>query len=66
MAARAIHPIHAKNACAVVQTHNQRYESHTHTLALIPKGIKAGDLRRECEGLEIRNFLGNYCVALNR
>ena len=39
---------------------------HTHKLALIPKGIKAGDLRRGCEGLELRNFLGNYCVALNR
>jgi hypothetical protein len=29
--------------------------THTHTLALIPKGIKAGDLRRRCEGLGIMN-----------
>ncbi len=37
-----------------------------HKVAVIPKGIKAGDLRRGCEGLEIWNFWGNYCVALNR
>ena len=37
--------------------------THTHKLALIPKGIKAGDLRRGCEGLDIWNSWGNYCVA---
>jgi hypothetical protein len=39
----------------------------SHKLALIAKGIKAGDLCRECEGLDIWNFwgkLGNYCFAL--
>ncbi len=42
--------------------------THTHTLALIPKGIRAGDLRWGCEGLDIMiwNLWGNYCVALNR
>ena len=34
-----------------------------HKLALIPKGINAGDLRRGCEGLDIWNSWGNYCVA---
>ena len=36
---------------------------HTHKLALIPKGIKARDLRRGCEGLDIWNSWGNYCAA---
>ncbi len=34
-----------------------------HKLAVIPKGIKSGDLRRGCEGLDIWNAWGNYCVA---
>ncbi len=34
-----------------------------HEIALIHKGIKAGDLRRGCEGLDIWNSWGNYCVA---
>ncbi len=38
-------------------------EAGTHKLALIPKGIKAGDLRRGYEGLDIWNTWGNYCVA---
>jgi hypothetical protein len=38
-------------------------EKHTHEIALIPKGIKAGDLRRGCEGLDIWNSWGNYCAA---
>ena len=37
--------------------------SWTHEIALIPKGIKAGDLRRGCEGLDIWNSWGNYCAA---
>ena len=36
---------------------------YTHEIALIPKGIKAGDLRRGCEGLDIWNSWGNYCAA---
>jgi hypothetical protein len=32
-------------------------------MALIPKGTKAGDLRRGCEGLDIWNSWGNCCVA---
>ena len=36
---------------------------YAHEIALIPKGIKAGDLRRGCEGLDIWNSWGNYCAA---
>jgi hypothetical protein len=35
----------------------------SHEIALIPKGIKAGYLRRGCDGLNIWNSRGNYCVA---
>ena len=38
-------------------------QGRTHEIALIPKGIKAGDLRRGCEGLDIWNSWGNYCAA---
>jgi hypothetical protein len=37
--------------------------ARAHEVALIPKGIKAGDLRWGCEGLDIWNSWGNYCVA---
>ncbi len=37
--------------------------SITHESALIPKGVKAGDLRRCCEGLNLWNSWGNYCAA---
>jgi hypothetical protein len=37
--------------------------TYIHKLALIPKGMKAGDLRRGCEGLDIWNSWGKYCVA---
>ncbi len=40
-----------------------RMSGCTHEIALISKGIKAGDLRRGCEGLDIWNSWGNYCVA---
>ena len=41
----------------------QLHVTRTHEIALIPKGIKAGDLRRGCKGLDIWNSWGNYCVA---
>jgi hypothetical protein len=34
-----------------------------HKLALMPEGTKAGDLHWRCEGLDIWNSWGNYCVA---
>ena len=39
------------------------YAEKSHKLAFMPKGIKAGDLRRGCEGLDIWNSWGNYCAA---
>ena len=46
-----------------IRSDKRQIRSDTHEIALIPKGIKAGDLRRGCEGLDIWNSWGNYCAA---
>ena len=55
------------NSCDITQGHANLndwiHAQNYNKLALIPKGIKAGDLRRGCEGLDIWNSWGNYCAA---